>query len=167
MVALPSLTRITMLACTPLLLGVPVRRPVAVLKVAQLGLLVIVKPRVSPSASVATGVNEYAAPAPIDARGVPVMAGTRFTGLAGGALGVEDGVTGVGAGATTGGVSGSMAGVDGVMGTDVSGNDVVAVLGPADDVDAATAAVAGSSSPPQPAKAALKTSNSIGSFSDR
>ena len=57
--AAPSVTLITMSVVVPtsLLSGVPVRAPVLVLKVAQSGLLVILKVSVSPSTSAAAGVK--------------------------------------------------------------------------------------------------------------
>ena len=57
--ATSSVTLITMSVVVPtsLLSGVPVRAPVLVLKVAQSGLLVILKVSVSPSTSAAAGVK--------------------------------------------------------------------------------------------------------------
>lgn len=46
-----SVTLITMLEVVPAAVGVPVSAPVTVLKLAQLGLLTMVKPKVSPLAS--------------------------------------------------------------------------------------------------------------------
>ena len=58
-----------------LLLGVPVMRPVAVLKTAHVGLLAIENVSAFPSASVALGWNAYGWPAVTDVGGVPLMAG--------------------------------------------------------------------------------------------
>jgi hypothetical protein len=60
------------------LLGVPDKRPVVVLKVAQTGLLATENVSVFPSASVALGWNVYACPAVTDVGGVPLMAGARL-----------------------------------------------------------------------------------------
>lgn len=49
--------------------------PVSVLKLAQLGLLLMLKPRASPSASLAVGVKLYVLPAVIDVRDEPEMVG--------------------------------------------------------------------------------------------
>ena len=78
--ARPSLTLMTMLLNAPTfaLVGVPLRRPVAVSKLAQLGRFWIVKPSVSLSASFAVGVNEYATPASTLVAGAPVIVGVRF-----------------------------------------------------------------------------------------
>jgi len=56
-VALPSLTLMTMLGYVPTfaLPGVPLRSPVTVLKAAQVGLFVMLKASVSPLASEAEG----------------------------------------------------------------------------------------------------------------
>lgn len=56
-VAFPSVTRMTMFECVASSVGVPERRPVSVLNVAQIGLFSIWKVSVSPSASLAAGVN--------------------------------------------------------------------------------------------------------------
>ena len=56
----------------------PDRRPVLWLKLAQDGRPVIEKARVSPSASVAVGWNEYAWPTVAEVEGVPLIAGARF-----------------------------------------------------------------------------------------
>ena len=52
-----TLITIPLVVPTSSLLGVPVRLPVTVLKLAQLGVLVILKVRVSPSTSLAVGLN--------------------------------------------------------------------------------------------------------------
>jgi len=70
-----SVTVITMFEVVPVALGVPVKAPVVVLNVAQLGLLVIEKPNVSPFASDALGLKLYAAPTTAEVDGVPVMVG--------------------------------------------------------------------------------------------
>ena len=54
---LPSLTLMTMSDAAPAACGVPLRRPVAVLNVAQVGRFVIEKASVSPSLSCALGVR--------------------------------------------------------------------------------------------------------------
>ena len=54
-VALPSLTLMTMFEWVAAADGVPLKRPVVVLKEAQLGLFWIAKPNVSPLASFAVG----------------------------------------------------------------------------------------------------------------
>ena len=60
-VAWPSLTLMTMPLCVPTAPaeGVPLSRPVPLLKVAQLGRLVIENVSPSPSPSLADGENEY------------------------------------------------------------------------------------------------------------
>jgi len=57
--ARPSLTEMLILLYVPtaLAVGVPVKLPVAVLNSAQTGLLKILKPSTSPSASALTGTN--------------------------------------------------------------------------------------------------------------
>ena len=57
-VAVPSLTLMMMLLKVPAAVGVPFRRPVELLNVAQVGLFWIVKPSDWPSASFAVGWNE-------------------------------------------------------------------------------------------------------------
>ena len=61
--AVPSLTLIAMSANVPTFAaaGVPVRRPVVALNVAQLGRFAIANVSVPPSGSLAVGANEYAA----------------------------------------------------------------------------------------------------------
>src|SRR3954447_4398268 len=56
-VAVPSLTEMTMLANVPVAVGLPDSWPVLVLKVAHEGRFVIEKPSVLPSASLAVGVK--------------------------------------------------------------------------------------------------------------
>jgi hypothetical protein len=57
------------------LLGVPLSWPVEVLKVAQLGMLVIVKVSVPPLGSVVLGVNVYFCPATTLVAGLPEIVG--------------------------------------------------------------------------------------------
>jgi hypothetical protein len=78
--AWPSLTLITMLAWLPVLVGVPARRPVLVLNVAQVGRFAMLKVSVLPSASVAVGVNAYCAPTVAVDGGVPLIDGGVFVG---------------------------------------------------------------------------------------
>ena len=78
-VLLPSLTRMTILLCTPAWVGVPLRRPVPVLKLAHDGLLLMLKLRLSPSASDAHGRKLYQLPAVAVLAGVPPMVGGMFT----------------------------------------------------------------------------------------
>src|SRR5262245_32235869 len=82
-VACPSLTPITMLLNVPTLalVGVPDRRPVLPLNVAQLGRFVTVYVSVLPSISVAVGVNAYSTPTDAPVGGVPVMTGGEFVGV--------------------------------------------------------------------------------------
>ena len=61
--AWPSLTVITMLENVPALVGVPLRVPVEVLKVAQLGRFCTLKVSVRPLGPLAVGVKDYACPA--------------------------------------------------------------------------------------------------------
>lgn len=70
-----SVTLITMFDVVPTAVGVPVNAPVVVLNVAQLGLLVMEYPNVSPFASEALGRKLYAVPTTADVDGVPVMVG--------------------------------------------------------------------------------------------
>src|SRR5690242_20450561 len=73
--ALPSLTVITMFANVACAFGVPVSAPVAVLNCAQAGLFWIVNASVSPSASAALGVREYAAPRLASLAALPEIVG--------------------------------------------------------------------------------------------
>ena len=72
---LPSLTLITMPEVVPtsLLPGVPVKAPVLVLKLAQLGLLLMLKLNVSSSGSDAVGVKLYGASCDTVVAGEPLM----------------------------------------------------------------------------------------------
>jgi hypothetical protein len=76
-VDVPSLTEMAMPEYVPVWVddGVPVSDPVAVLNIAQAGLLRTLKASVLPSASEALGVNAYRLPAEIDVAGVPEIAG--------------------------------------------------------------------------------------------
>src|SRR5256885_1389465 len=76
--ALPSLTLIAMLANVPAAVGVPCSWPVAALNVAQAGRFVMLNVSVSPSGSLAVGVNEYATPVVAVVAGVPEIVGGRF-----------------------------------------------------------------------------------------
>src|SRR6185437_3711855 len=80
----PSLTVITMPASVPTspLAGVPLSCPLAMLKLAQLGLFWILKLSVLPLESLALGVNEYAVPACAWIGAFPLMVG----GISGGAV---------------------------------------------------------------------------------
>ena len=73
----PSLTEIAMPEKEPTLLddGVPVSAPVVVLKLAQLGLLMIENVSVLPLGSVVLGVKLYAVPAVSDVAGLPLIVG--------------------------------------------------------------------------------------------
>ena len=78
----PSLTLITMPLVTPtlLLVGVPVNAPVALLKLAQLGLLLMLYTRVVPvSISAPVGVKLYATSWLTLVLGVPLMVGASLT----------------------------------------------------------------------------------------
>src|SRR5688572_4968411 len=79
-VSLVSLTEITMLEYTPAAAacGVPVKRPVLLLKVAQLGMFWMLYVSVSLSASEAVGWKVYAEPAVTLVGGVPEMTGALF-----------------------------------------------------------------------------------------
>jgi len=74
----PSLTLMPMLANEPAAVGVPVRRPVVVLKVAQAGLFAIEYVSVPPSGSLAVGPHEYAVPTVAVVTGLPEIVGGRF-----------------------------------------------------------------------------------------
>ena len=79
--AVPSDTEIVMLLKVmpaTLLLGVPVRRPVELLNVAQLGRLTMEYVSVLPSGSEALGWKAYAWPTVADVAGVPLMTGARL-----------------------------------------------------------------------------------------
>jgi len=75
--ARPSLTLITMPAYVPTFAaaGAPLSRPLAVLKLAQEGLLTMENVRMLPDGSVAVGVNEYAVPAVTLVPGEPEIVG--------------------------------------------------------------------------------------------
>ena len=75
--AVPSLTLITIPLYVPTSLadGVPLIWPVAMLNVAQAGLLVIENDSVWPAGPLAVGVNEYVVPAVTLVGGVPEMVG--------------------------------------------------------------------------------------------
>ena len=77
-VAAPSLTRMMMLLAVPAAVGVPDKRPVAVLNVSQLGRLSIVHASVSPFASLAVGWKTYCAPTVAAVGGVPLIVGAVF-----------------------------------------------------------------------------------------
>jgi hypothetical protein len=79
----PSLTLITILLYEPTceLLGVPVSAPVAMLKVAQAGLLLTEKEIGLPSGSLAVGWKEYALPAVTLVGGDPEITGGWFVGV--------------------------------------------------------------------------------------
>jgi hypothetical protein len=81
-VACPSLTPMTMLLNVPMLalVGVPARRPVLALNVAQLGRFVMLYVNALPSTSVAVGVNEYCTPTDAPVGGVPLITGALFVG---------------------------------------------------------------------------------------
>jgi hypothetical protein len=75
--ALPSLTLITMPEVVPTFaaVGVPLSCPVALLKLAQEGWLVMEKVRVLPDGSVVVGVKEYAVPTVTLVAGEPEIVG--------------------------------------------------------------------------------------------
>ena len=77
---LPSVTLITMLLVVPAeaAVGAPDSAPVLVLNVAHDGLPVWLNVNVSPSGSLAAGVNEYAAPAVTCVAAVPEIVGALF-----------------------------------------------------------------------------------------
>jgi hypothetical protein len=64
------------LYAVPALVGVPDSRPVVLLNVAHEGWFQIPNEMVSPSASVAVGVNEYGVPTTAVVGGVPEIVGT-------------------------------------------------------------------------------------------
>lgn len=66
--------------------GVPVRRPVAELNVAQAGRFWMLNVKASPSGSEALGWKLYASPARSDVWGVPVIVGARFVDPGGGGV---------------------------------------------------------------------------------
>jgi hypothetical protein len=67
-----------MFECVPATPGVPLKRPVAVLKVAQLGAFWMEKLMLLPSGSRAVGVNAYATPAVALVEGEPEIVGARL-----------------------------------------------------------------------------------------
>ncbi len=75
LLALPSLTLMTMLVYVPVVCGTPDNRPVLVLKFAQYGLFLMVKFSVSPLASDALGRNAYVTPTIAVDDGVPLIVG--------------------------------------------------------------------------------------------
>jgi hypothetical protein len=77
-VAWPSLTLIAMPENEPAPVGVPLRRPVEVLNVAQVGRFWMLKPSVLPSGSLAVGWNAYGWPTVTVVIGEPLMTGARF-----------------------------------------------------------------------------------------
>jgi hypothetical protein len=76
----PSLTLITIPANEPAAVGVPLRRPLDVLNVAQAGRFAMLNPSVLPSGSLAFGWNAYGWPAVTVVIGEPLMTGGRFAG---------------------------------------------------------------------------------------
>jgi hypothetical protein len=76
----PSLTLMTIFPNVPTLavVGVPWRRPVLPLNVAQPGRFEILNVRGSPLASLAAGVNVYCVPTVADVGGLPVIVGAVF-----------------------------------------------------------------------------------------
>jgi hypothetical protein len=76
----PSLTLMPMPENVPTspAAGVPCRRPVVALNVAQLGLFAMLNVSVPPSESLAVGVNEYCVPAVTVVGGVPEIVGEVF-----------------------------------------------------------------------------------------
>jgi hypothetical protein len=77
--AVPSDTAIVMAEKVPADVGMPLSRPLVVLKVAQAGLLVMLNVSACPSGSDAVGVKLYVWPTLAVAGGVPLMTGARFT----------------------------------------------------------------------------------------
>jgi hypothetical protein len=73
----PSVTEITMFEVVPICEreGVPDSLPFEVLNVAHEGRFWMLNVSVSPLGSLAVGVNEYAVPATVDVRGVPLIVG--------------------------------------------------------------------------------------------
>jgi len=67
-----------MFANVPVAVGAPCSWPVAALNVAQGGMFAMLKVSVSPSGSLAVGVNEYAVPVVAVVAGVPEIVGARF-----------------------------------------------------------------------------------------
>jgi hypothetical protein len=74
-VLLPSLTEMRMFENVPATVGVPLRRPVLVLKLAQAGRLPMANVSGWPSGSVAEGWKEYATPTVPVVLGVPEIVG--------------------------------------------------------------------------------------------
>jgi hypothetical protein len=86
----PSLTRITMFEYVPTCeaVGVPLKRPFDVLKVAQDGRFEMLNVSRSPLGSLAVGVNEYALPTRTDVAGDPEIVGALVEGGGGVVVGV-------------------------------------------------------------------------------
>jgi hypothetical protein len=91
LVSLPSVTVMRMSANVPIAeeAGVPLRRPVRASKLAQPGLFETANLSVSPSGSLAVGLNSYSRPTLALPAGAPEIVGARF----GGGVG-SDGVGG-------------------------------------------------------------------------
>jgi hypothetical protein len=85
LVSVPSLTVMVMSSVVPTCAtsGVPVSAPVCVLNCAHDGAFETVKVRVSLSASLTAGANEYAWPTCTEGEGTPPMLGGLFAGGAG------------------------------------------------------------------------------------
>jgi hypothetical protein len=83
-VALPSLTRMTMFEYVPTctVVGVPDTLPLEALNVAQFGLFAMLKASVSPFASEAEGWKTYALPAATEVAGAPLITGGVLLGAA-------------------------------------------------------------------------------------
>ena len=79
---LPSLTLITIFEWLPATVGVPLKRPLVVEKVAQVGRLTIEKDSLSPLTSLAIGRNEYIFPTCTIGLGVPDIVGGAFPAMA-------------------------------------------------------------------------------------
>jgi hypothetical protein len=77
--AVPFETLMVMPEAVPALLGVPVRLPVELLKVAQLGMLEMENVSAAPLESEVVGVNEYATPTCAFVGGVPEIVGGTVT----------------------------------------------------------------------------------------